>query len=140
LENLKDQEIYSTIYKLIELLPPYSATLNISPSPEIDRPQVRDDQSIIQFTLEQKHLTLSALLEDLLSKVLHTSDLEKSLLAYLDHNIIKVENHLLQIDFWQNHNLHKDVMHLRSQMQQQLFQLEQEKVRTQIQIDLPPKK
>src|SRR5260221_4991078 len=107
---------------LIEV-PPYIPTIYNPP-----------EQSLITSVLERKATSIRSILVDVLSQIQSTSILEKILLSYLDFNINKVENHLLQIDFWQNHNLHQDVMTLRSQMQQHLFQLEQEKVRTRIQL------
>lgn len=95
----------------------------------------KTEKSFISNILQEKYNSLSQLLANALEQIEQTKSLEKTLLSYLDYNITKVENHLIQIDFWQNHNLHKDIMTLRSQMQQQLFQLEQEKVRTRAQLN-----
>jgi hypothetical protein len=92
------------------------------------------DTDFLRFTLHSKATLQLSFIADIVSNLQQTKTLETLLLAYLDQNILKVENDLLQIDFWQNHRIHPDVMVLRSQMQQQLFQLEREKVKTQLQI------
>lgn len=89
----------------------------------------------ISSILQSKVTNLKKIFERSIENLHKTKNLEAILLSYIDHNINKVENHLLRIDFWQNHNLHSDIIHLRTQMQQQLFQLEQEKVRAQINLN-----
>jgi len=90
--------------------------------------------NMINQVLHAKEEALATYIQAILSDIQGTRDLEKKSLAYLDYNIVRVENHLLQADFWQNRLGRQDVMPLRSQMQQQLFQLEREKVEAQIQI------
>jgi hypothetical protein len=102
-------------------------------SPHYSPPPIQNP--FIKFILEEKVKSLRALLENVHGETQSTSSLGAALLSYLDAELTKVENHLLQIDFWQDHQLHPDVMPLRTQMQQQLFQLEQEKVRTRVQIN-----
>ena len=120
-------------------------SLNIKPFSN-DDPQVRakgearssllpTENSFLRNILEEKTKSLRSLLTNVNEQVDKTKSLEGSLLSYLDVNILKVRNHLIEIDFWQNYGLHKDVISLRTQMQQQLFQLEQEKVRTRAQIN-----
>ncbi len=128
-------ELSFVAYYLIKYLESHRSRNNSALNPQPDDKASLDPQNLIQSSLRDKIESLRGLLVLLLSDVEHTKSLESSLLSYLDQNIIKVENHLLEIDFWQNHNLHKDVMQLRAQMQQQLFQLEQEKVRIQVQLN-----
>ncbi len=133
--NPLPSELSLNTYYLSKYLESYHSRNNSALNPQPDDKASLDPQDLIQSSLRDKIASVRGLLVLLLSDVERTKSLETSLLSYLDQNIIKVENHLLEIDFWQNHNLHKDVMQLRAQMQQQLFQLEQEKVRIQVQIN-----
>ena len=93
------------------------------------------ENTFISQVLEEKSKSLKSLLALASADLEHTRSLERALIAYLDAQILKVENHLLQLDFQEN-RLGKNVMQLRTQMQQQFFQLEQEKVRIRAQLNM----
>jgi hypothetical protein len=133
-----EKDLQNLLPYLIQSLPlrsPSSDIQHSSSSSDVTNSLYPIEKGFITFVLEEKAKSLSTLLANIFAQIEHTKSLEAALLSYLDANILKVENHLLQIDFWQNHGLHKDVMPLRAQMQQELFQLEQEKVRTRVQLN-----
>lgn len=136
--DISEKELLKNLPYLLQFLSSHSSSNNTSNSPENSNngnSLDKTEKSFISNILKEKYNSLSQLLVNALEQIEQTKSLEKTLLSYLDYSITKVENHLIQIDFWQNHNLHKDIMTLRSQMQQQLFQLEQEKVRTRAQLN-----
>ena len=135
---MEEREIIpeETLLSIQNNLPKILYHLNLLKNISFPPPLINiEDNPLITFILEQKLISLRQLIQSLTEDHFSTGMLRESLISYLDHNILKVENHLLQIDYWQNHGLHKDVIHLRAQMQQQLFQLEQEKVRAQISMN-----
>lgn len=136
--NHQENDLYEILRYSLPLLPTSSpSSYPYTPRAQSESPSssLQIDSNFIRSILEKKINSLQSLLVDVLNSIQQTKSLEALLLSYLDAHIIKVENHLLQIDFWQNHSIHPDVMTLRAQMQQQLFQLEQEKVRTQVQVN-----
>lgn len=136
--DISEKELLKNLPYLLQFLSSHSSSNNTNNLPENSNngnSLGKTEKSFISSILKEKYNSLSQLLANALEQIEQTKSLEKTLLSYLDYSITKVENHLIQIDFWQNHNLHKDIMTLRAQMQQQLFQLEQEKVRTQTQIN-----
>lgn len=136
--GLTENDLQNLLPYLIQFLPLRSSSSDIqhsSSSSDVTNSLYPIEKGFITFILEEKAKSLSSLLANIFTQIEQTKSLEATLLSYLDANILKVDNHLLQIDFWQNYGLHKDVMPLRAQMQQQLFQLEQEKVRTRVQLN-----
>lgn len=119
------------IEKLIDALP---YVLNYLQSRKQSPTNHEQKNITIISLLKEKVKNLEGIIARIYTEIEETKTLEHALLSYLDYQILKVENHLIKIDFWQNHNLHKDVIQLRTQMQQQLFQLEEEKVRTRVQL------
>lgn len=136
--GLTEKELQNLLPYIVQFLSSKSSKNDKENSPSKsneDNSLAPVEKNFISSILQEKYKSLSSILANTLAQIEQTRGLERSLLSYLDYNILKVENHLIKIDFWQNHGLHKDVMPLRAQMQQQLFQLEQQKVNARVNIN-----
>ncbi len=108
--------------------------LQLSGNNYYDNSHTSIEKSLVQIILEEKTKSLEVLLINILSQIENTKSLENNLLSSFESNILNVENNLLQIDFKERY-LYQNVIPLRVQMWRELFQLEQEKARTRIQLN-----